>query len=115
MRPRILFVDDETLICDLFCSFLEDDYQIFCANTSNEALQVLAEQSIDVMLLDYHLSPGGSVEVARRADELGIPMAWMTGDHAAEIKSHAVLLKPFHFNRVPEVLAAVRTSAGFVH
>ena len=114
MRVRILVVDDEAMICELLGSVLEEDYQVICANTSNEALRVLAEQSIDVILLDYHLPHGGAVEVARRADEIGIPMAWMTGDHAVAIESHVVLLKPFRIDRVSEVLTVVRSSARLV-
>jgi DNA-binding NtrC family response regulator len=110
-HPRILVVDDETMICELLSSVLEDDYDVICATTSNEALQVLAEQSIDVMLLDYHLRLGGAVKVAARADEIGTPMVWMTGDYAVEIKSHSVLLKPFHIDRVSEVLTKVRRLA----
>jgi CheY-like chemotaxis protein len=102
------------MICELLGSVLEEDYQVICANTSNEALRVLAEQSIDVILLDYHLPHGGAVEVARRADEIGIPMAWMTGDHAVAIESHVVLLKPFRIDRVSEVLTVVRSSARLV-
>jgi CheY-like chemotaxis protein len=114
MRPCVLVVDDETIICELLGLVLEGDYQVICASTSNDALRVLAEQNIDVMLLDYHLPSGGAVEVARRADEIGIPMAWMTGDHAVEFDSHRVLLKPFHIDRVSETLAEVRSSARLV-
>ena len=114
MRPCVLVVDDETIICELLGLVLEGDYQVICASTSNDALRVLAEQNIDVMLLDYHLPSGGAVEVARRADEIGIPMAWMTGDHAVEFDSHRVLLKPFHIDRMSETLAEVRSSARLV-
>jgi len=114
MRPCVLVVDDETIICELLGLVLEGDYQVICASTSNDALRVLAEQNIDVMLLDYHLPSGGAVEVARRADEIGIPMAWMTGDHAVGFDSHRVLLKPFHIDRVSETLAEVRSSARLV-
>jgi CheY-like chemotaxis protein len=111
-RPRILVVDDEPMICELLGLVLEDDYQVVCTHTSHEALLLLAEQRIDVMLLDYHLPAGGAVTVARRADEIGIPMVWMTGDHAAaETTSHPVLLKPFHIDCVSAVLAEVRNSA----
>jgi DNA-binding NtrC family response regulator len=114
MRPRVLVVDDETVICELLGLVLEQDYQVICARTSNEGLRVLAEQSIDVMLLDYNLRPGGAVDVASRADEIDIPMAWMTGDHAAEIESQSFLLKPFHIDRVSEVLKEIRSSARVV-
>jgi PleD family two-component response regulator len=74
-RPRLLIVEDESMICDLLGLLLEEDYQVTCVGTSEDALRVLAEQIIDVMLLDYHLPRGGAVEVARRVDEAGIPMA----------------------------------------
>jgi DNA-binding NtrC family response regulator len=112
MRPRILVVDVDTLICELLGLVLEEDYQVTSASTSHAALQVLAEKSFDVILLDYHLRPGGVVELVKRADEIGIPMAWMTGDHTlAETLSPPVLLKPFHIDRVSEVLTEVRTIA----
>jgi hypothetical protein len=75
---------------------------------------VLAEQSIDVMLLDFGSPGGGADRVARRADEIGIPTAWMTGDHAVKIESHSLLLKPFHIDRVSKVLTDVRSSAHLV-
>ncbi len=63
------------------------------------------------MLLDYHLRAGGVGEVARRAGEFGIPLTWITRDHAiVEIYSHAVLLKPFRIDRVSKVLTGVRSS-----
>jgi DNA-binding NtrC family response regulator len=111
MRPRILVVDDEATICELLGLVLDVDYRVTCASTSDEALRVLAVHSIDVILLDYHLRTGGAVEVARRADEIGIPMVWMTGDHTVEMGSHSVLLKPFHIDRVSELLTEVRSSA----
>jgi hypothetical protein len=77
MRPRILVVDDETMICDLLCIILND----------------------------------GSEQVAKRADEIGVPMVWMTGDHTAtDASSHPILLKPLHVDRVLEVLIEARNS-----
>ncbi len=65
-----------------------------------------------LMLLDYHLRAGGAGQVARRADEFGISMAWTTGDHAVvEIYSDTFLLMPFHIDRVSKLRTAVRSSA----
>jgi CheY-like chemotaxis protein len=112
MRPSLLIVEDECMICDLLSLALEEDYQVTCVGTREDALRVLAGQIIDVMLLDYHLPGGGAVEVARRADEAGIPMAWMTGDHiVSETSSHRVLLKPFHLEQASEVLTELRNPA----
>jgi DNA-binding NtrC family response regulator len=109
-----LVVDDEAMICDLLRTILEDDYQVICETTSHEAIRVLAEQSIDVMLLDYGLPGGGAVEVGRLANEIGVPMAWITGDHTLEVESHPVLFKPFHIDRVSEVLTEVRNSRRLI-
>jgi DNA-binding NtrC family response regulator len=115
MRPRILVVDHEAIICALLNVILEEDYQVICVSRSHEALGILAGQSIDIMLLDYHLPYGGAIEVVKRADEIGIPMAWMTGDPAVvEMRSHFVLLKPFHIDRVLELLTEIQSSARLV-
>jgi hypothetical protein len=85
VRPHISVLGDETLICELLGSVLDENYQAVGACTSNKALQLPAKQSI--------VPSGGAVEVARQAGQIGIPMVWMTGDHAvAETNSHPVLL-----------------------
>jgi DNA-binding NarL/FixJ family response regulator len=89
---REAIVDDEPLICERTGVFLEDDYEVVRTCTRNEALPLLAGQSIDVIGFDYHLTRDGAVAVAGRADEIGIPWVWMTGDHAAaETDSRRVL------------------------
>jgi CheY-like chemotaxis protein len=95
----------------LLCDILENEYQAVCVTTSREALAVLAEQAIDVLLLDYHLPGGGADEVARRADQSGIPIVWMTGDPAAadklNIDPQFLLAKPFSINSLLETLKKV--------
>jgi len=110
--PRLLMVEDDAMVSILLCEVLEEDYDVVHVASSKEALRVLAEQRIDVLLLDYLLPGGCGDEVANRADKMGLPMAWMTGDPASVEKlgadSHPLLLKPFGIYRILEVLIKIR-------
>ncbi|MBU1706736.1 response regulator [bacterium] len=56
--PRILFVDDEELILDtLRRHFLNEDYEIFTANSGREGLKYLEETPIEVVISDFRM-PG---------------------------------------------------------
>lgn len=57
-EAKILVVDDEQLTRQCLSSYFEaEGYQVFCAETAEEAETVLAQQAIDVLLLDIRL-PG---------------------------------------------------------
>jgi CheY-like chemotaxis protein len=68
------------MVSGLLYEILEDMYQVICVAQSGEALLKLAHQRIDVILLDYGLPGGGAEEIAKRADQRGVPMIWMTGE-----------------------------------
>jgi DNA-binding response OmpR family regulator len=112
--PCILVVEDDAMVSGLLCEILEDMYQVICVAQSGEALLKLAHQCINVILLDYGLPGGGAEEVAKRADQRGVPMIWMTGDPAAvkmlHADNHLLLVKPFGISRVLGALAKVRLS-----
>jgi DNA-binding response OmpR family regulator len=113
-RPCILVVEDDAMVSGLLCEILEDTYRVICVAQSRKALLELAYQRIDVILLDYGLPGGGVEEVAKRADQRGIPMIWMTGDPAAvgmlHGDNHLLLVKPFSISRVLGALTKVRLS-----
>jgi|ERR1700722_11173392 two-component system phosphate regulon response regulator PhoB len=113
-RPCILVVEDDAMVSELLYEVLEETYQVICVAQSGEALLRLAQQRIDVILLDYGLPGGGVEEVAKRADQRGVPMIWMTGDPAAlkmlDADSHLLLVKPFSISRVLGALTKVRQS-----
>jgi two-component system phosphate regulon response regulator PhoB len=110
-RPCILVVEDDAMVSELLCEVLEDIYQVMSVAQSSEALLKLAHQRIDVILLDYGLPGGGVEEIAKRADQRGIPMIWMTGDPAAvrmlDADNHLLLVKPFSISRVLGALTKV--------
>ena len=112
--PCILVVEDDAMVSGLLYEILEDMYQVICVAQSGEALLKLAHQRIDVILLDYGLPGGGAEEIAKRADQRGVPMIWMTGDPAAvrmlHADDHPLLVKPFSISRVLGALTKVRLS-----
>jgi DNA-binding response OmpR family regulator len=107
-RPCILVVEDDAMVSELLCEVLEDIYQVMSVAQSSEALLKLAHQPIDVILLDYGLPGGGAEEIAKRADQRGVPMIWMTGDPAAvrmlDADNRLLVVKPF---RISQVLGAL--------
>ena len=108
---RVLVVEDDEAIGDLLGDILDDDYTVLRATGAEAALDILGQQRVDVVLLDYRLPDGSGQEVATQADESGIPMIWITGDPAAvqvlDDDPHLVLPKPFGVLGIKNVLARV--------
>ena len=59
-KDRILVVDDEPTILDLYTRYLEDNYEVMTAATGEEALEAVSAEP-DVILLD-RIMPGMSGE-----------------------------------------------------
>jgi light-regulated signal transduction histidine kinase (bacteriophytochrome) len=77
----VLVVEDDLVIALLAEAMLQ---QMGCrlvltAGTVEDALQLLAKQSVDMALLDINLGPQSSERVALRLAELGVPTVVTTG------------------------------------
>jgi len=118
MAPRLLIVeDDEALIELLSYNFSSFGYDVRIARTGDEAMMVLDEEKLDLVLLDWMLPDGVSgIEVCRRIrakpEIKGLPVIMLTarGEEAERIRGLATgaddyVVKPFS---VPELLARVR-------
>ncbi len=58
IENRILVVDDEKMICELFSDLLTSNgYQVITAESGEQALKILEDTKINVMFLDQQL-PG---------------------------------------------------------
>ena len=60
MHNRVLFVDDDPILRDLYGSIgpvLQDQYQVFTADSGKEGVQLLQKQSFDVVVSDLTM-PG---------------------------------------------------------
>jgi PAS domain S-box-containing protein len=66
-RPKILIVDDEHEILQLLKKFLEDeDFNVFCAQDGQSALDLLQQIQIDVVVTDIRMPGMDGLELLRR-------------------------------------------------
>lgn len=58
MSKKLLVVDDETEICEFLKSFFEErEYEVYTANTGEEAIEGVRNLTPQLVLLDVHM-PG---------------------------------------------------------
>ena len=115
---KILVVEDELIIRTILDNFLGNDgYEVFLAEKCSEADEILAKESIDLILLDINLPEKTGYDflteiraVARTAD---IPVIFLTGQDemsekvkAFELGAADFIVKPF---QTKDVLLRVNT------
>jgi len=96
---RILIVEDEPLVAFDNEHFLrEAGYEIAATvDTVSEAIEAITDK-VDLVLADVNLSDGGSGrDVARAAQEKGVPLIFVTGSSPEDAKGLAIglLSKPY--------------------
>jgi CheY-like chemotaxis protein len=115
---RILVVDDEPSVAETLALLLEDDgHRVSVALSASEALALLEERSVDLMISDHLLGEGVSgvelaAEVRRRWP--GTPVALLTawgsplGRPTIDVTGlEAVLAKPYHLEQIRALIARV--------
>lgn len=69
MAEKILIIDDDTMSLKMATHILQNDYDVICAKTGTEGLEILRSTHIDLLLLDI-LMPGMSgLEVLKEIQE----------------------------------------------
>ena len=101
-RFTILFVEDDPHILAVLPEFLpEDQFRTLVADCGHEAVRILAQEHVDLMVTDLMMpGTGGGLELAAQAKLLcpDLLVMFMTGyySHATEAeKIGRVLYKPF--------------------
>ncbi len=85
--PRVVIVDDHDLFRSGVHAELKDRVAVVGdAGSVSEAIEVIAREQPDVVLLDVHMPDGGGVEVIRRviAAQLGVRFLALSVSDAAE-------------------------------
>ena len=113
----ILVVDDEITVCNILGEFLSNHgFQVVCAASGHEALDIIERQHIDMVLSDLVMPRMDGIALTRLVGEFDstIPVIIMTGfgtiDSAvAAIKAGAAdfITKPFKFNHTLFVIRRV--------
>lgn len=116
-RPRVLVVDDEVHIRDILKETLEaEDMLVATAVNGQKAMEMLAAEAFDLLLLDIKMPFRDGLSVLREICKKGmsLPVIVITGmasnEEMEEAKSHGsckCIRKPFH---VKTLLTEVRNS-----
>lgn len=73
-KPKILIVDDDRLNVKLLAASLPmDQYETLRAYNGEEALEKIAKESPDIVLLDIMMTGMDGFEVCRRLKDINIP------------------------------------------
>jgi len=118
MKPyKIMIVDDELEIRQILKEFLQNaGYRIITAQDGEQALRILSENVIDVMILDLKMPGLSGLEVLKRvkAFDPEIAVIVLTGypsiDSAVEsmrLGAYDYLLKPIDFRKLEVLLEKV--------
>jgi DNA-binding response OmpR family regulator len=70
-QTRVLVVEDEQKVADLYEIWLADEYDVRTAYSGEEALERMADREVDVVLLDRQMPSLSGDGVAHRLDENG--------------------------------------------
>jgi two-component system, OmpR family, response regulator len=114
MPAHILVVDDEREIRDVLREGLAAaGYRVTCADDGTEVRQVLATETVDLLVADVVLAGERGSSLAEFAHTKDIPVILMSGEPRAmeqlSALPHAHLRKPF---RLTELLELVESLVG---
>ena len=109
-HPSILVVDDELLIRDLLYDFFQDQgWDIAVAESGEQALEILQEKKVDVLLTDLRMPAMDGMVLTGQVQKSfpGIPVVIMTGYPSVESAVSALrnkvadyITKPFNVNEL---------------
>ncbi len=107
MKKTILVVEDEADMQRLYEQMLAGDYEVIIAGDSNEAWKALAQNRVDLIVLDIILPKGATgdeffLQLSQHPDYNSIPVVFSTviDDHhraeeAKNVGDAGYLTKPF--------------------
>ena len=115
---NVLVIDDEPVLQDVLGSLLKSDgFGYLQATTAQEGLRVLAEEEVDVVLLDLMLPDKSDLEILPEIKDLDphLPVVVITAYSSVESAIEAMRLGAFHYVPKPfkneEVLHLVHRAA----
>jgi two-component system OmpR family response regulator len=115
--PHILVVDDDPDVCDVVRQLLEgSNLRVSIAANGREMRAVLADDAIDLVIIDA-LMPGESgISLAQHARALHVAVIIMTGDpdqrDLVEISGFPFIFKPFRMNELLDLVREALQSAS---
>ena len=120
-KPKILIVDDTAVTLRNIKNILDRRYEVFLANSGQQALKFIPEKDPQLVLLDHKMPgmSGADVFEAMQADEYmkDIPVIFLTGADDRKtiysilnLKPAGYLLKPVDEEKLLETIQQVLSS-----
>jgi DNA-binding response OmpR family regulator len=113
IKRTLLLLDDDPLICELFCDGLADDFVVTATDDVDDAYRVAVKTPPDVLLLDVRLKTGNGIELCERLRRnpltRKIPILIMTGYGNAENMIASYEVGADDFIEKPVNLKVIRT------
>ena len=115
-RISVLAIDDDKMIRQLLLHALpQNHFELHSAEDGSSGLEIVQEQTIDVILLDWVMSGMEGIEVLRRLklnkDTRHIPVFMLTGKNRKQDIEQAIslgiedyIIKPFTSSELPELI-----------
>jgi CheY-like chemotaxis protein len=122
--PSILIVDDEYTIRMMLSDFLENRYEVLCAENAEQALTLLSERGFDLVISDINMPGISGIELLRliKKQYPGIKTALIT---AYNIDEYIKMIKhdgisniipktvPFNFTELDSIIRGLISGAIF--
>lgn len=110
-KYKLLLVDDEVELLDILIEYLEDEYDVISTKEPQKALQILENNSIDLILLDINMPDIDGIKLCKKIKKIDrykdIPIIFLTAINDIKkvrdaFKGGAVdyLLKPFQLEEL---------------
>lgn len=111
MPKTILVVDDEMLIAlDIEAELSERGHRVLTAPTLQIAKSLIANERIDVAIVDWHLSQGTAASLIQELSDRQIPFVVCSGSSLEELAglfgAMPVVSKPFQADTLVAALSA---------
>src|SRR6266446_2279076 len=111
--PNILIVDDDKSLLESYTVLLEDEFQVFTAETGETGLDLLRHEDVHLALLDIRLPGIDGIEVLRRikAMDENVDVIMITAVKNVRVAVEAIklgaydyIVKPFEIDEVLSLL-----------
>jgi DNA-binding response OmpR family regulator len=114
VSPHVLVIDDDPSVTQMLADYLgNNDLRVTTGRTGADLMRILADQVVDLVMLDLRLAGEDGMQLARKLrEESSIPIIIITGNRddadrimGLELAADDYVTKPFN---VRELLARVR-------
>lgn len=111
-HPKILIVDDEMEICQMIVfNFDTRGFETFSANDPEQAMEIVKEQDLDIVIADVRMPKGGGVKLLADIKKYNPekPKVFLlsgfsdiTAEQAIQKGAEALIVKPFRLNELAQ-------------